>query len=633
MLVFEAGTTSKMDIVKLTPATKDYLWGGHKLKAMGISAPSEKIAEAWELSFNQDGPSLIATGPDQGKRLMDVATEKDLGSIPSSFRFFPVLIKLIDAAENLSVQVHPSDEYALKNEGQYGKTEMWYVIASEPHAGLYIGFKKKTSPKEVEAAIAAGSITDLLNFVEVHPGETYFIKAGTVHAIGRGVTVMEIQQNSTLTYRLFDYDRLDKDGNKRELHIAKALQVLDYGPYRQPHFKKPLIGCSSYFVSSLGEAAKDKIIAATDRSFASITIVGEGKGTFSNIPYRLGDTFFVPSGHVGEFKGTGRYVKTELLPEKRLIGIDIGGTSIKGALVSTEGKILSRFAFPVDHAKPQEAIIEELARSINEVLNKNSLWPIDILGIGIGCPGSINSKTGRCDYSNNLQWKDLPIRKLIQKRTGIKTRIANDANAAILGEVRFGAAREFENVVLLTLGTGVGGGLYLNGRLYEGKDSKGAELGHATLVMDGRLCTCGRKGCVEAYCSVSALIKDTQEAMEQDRGSLMWASSKNNLKFVDGLTAFECAKRCDGSAQKVVDRYIKYLGEACLSYINIFRPDAIILGGGLSGQKEALTSPLRKYLEKEQFGFGGERSPAVEILVSKLGNDAGILGAAALLLP
>jgi len=632
MLVFEAGLLQKMDIVKLKPSIKDYIWGGHKLSAMGKSALEEKIAETWELSLNKDGPSFIATGSDQGKPLMDVATNEDLGSIPCSFRFFPVLIKLIDAAENLSVQVHPSDEYALKNEGQYGKTEMWYVIASEPHAGLYIGFKKKTSPQEVEAAIAAGSIIDLLNFVEVHPGETYFIKAGTVHAIGKGVMVMEIQQNSTLTYRLFDYNRLDKNGQKRELHVAKALQVLDYEPYRQPHFKKPIIGSSSYFTSSLGEAKQQKRIAATNRSFVSLTIVDEGEGTFSDIPYHRGDTFFVPAGHVGVFHGTGHYVKTELLPEKEFIGIDIGGTSIKGAFVRPDGKILSRFSFPVDHSKSQEEVIDELGLRIKKALGENSLWPSDILGIGIGCPGSINSKKGCCDYSNNLQWENLAICKMIKKRTGIRTRIANDANAAILGEVRFGAAREFKNVVLLTLGTGVGGGLYLNGHLYEGTDSKGAELGHATLVMDGRPCTCGRNGCIEAYCSASALIDDTKKMMKSNRNSLMWTYSKGDLKLVDGLTAFECAKKGDESAKRVVDQYIKYLGESCLSYINIFRPDAIILGGGISGQKEALIVPLTKYIEKEHFGFGGEHSPRVRILVSKLGNDAGILGAAALLI-
>jgi glucokinase len=312
------------------------------------------------------------------------------------------------------------------------------------------------------------------------------------------------------------------------------------------------------------------------------------------------------------------------------IGVDIGGTSIKSAFVTEKGDIIWRFTFRVDHAKSQEAIIAQLIDEIQKALGEHHLKAADIKGIGIGCPGSINSKKGTCDYSNNLHWENLPVVALVEKGTRIACKIANDANAAALGEAIYGVGGKYRDLVLLTLGTGVGSGLYLDGRLYEGNDGKGAELGHTLLVMNGRPCTCGRKGCLEAYCSVSALNADTKKAMQEHLDSAMWKFVSGQLDSVNGLTAFECAKAGDKIAQEVVDQYLGFLGEGLLNVINAFRPEAIVLGGGLSGQKDALTVPLKKYLEERGYGFGGEHSPKVDILVSSLGNDAGILGAAAL---
>jgi mannose-6-phosphate isomerase len=303
-----------MEIVKLSPAAKDAIWAGKKLKQWGKSSQSDTISECWELSFNADGPSLIASGPDQGRALKDVATPADIGSTPSSFPFFPVLIKLIDAAADLSVQVHPSDDYALAHEGQYGKTEMWYVIEAEPGAGLYVGFKRKTSEEEVRQAVNDGTIMSLLNFFAVKPGEVYFIPSGTVHAIGKGVMVAEIQQNSTLTYRLYDYKRLGKDGKPRELHLEKALKVLSYDPYQPLRFSKPCIGSSSYFQTYLYDLKGKKTIKAPTDSFVSLTFLS-GQGSFAGMAYRKGDTFFVPAGKTGEVVGDGKFLLTEV--EKR----------------------------------------------------------------------------------------------------------------------------------------------------------------------------------------------------------------------------------------------------------------------------------------------------------------------------
>ena len=293
-----------MEISKTIPATKSLIWGGTTLKKWGKQSTEANIAEAWELSFRDDGPTLL---PD-GRALKDVATKKDLGAKVQHFPYFPVLIKLIDSESNLSIQVHPSDEYALKNENSFGKTEMWHIIAAKPGAGLYLGFKRETNEEEVRAKIKDNTLTDLIQFIPVKPGENYFIPSGTVHAIGAGVTLAEIQQNSNLTYRLYDYGRLGKDGKPRELHIGKAMKVVSFKPYEPIHFKTPIMGECAYFRSVLGKVNSGKIAAPKD-SFASITFLS-GEGIFNNEPFKQGDTFFIPAGKEGNLEGKGEYVLT-----------------------------------------------------------------------------------------------------------------------------------------------------------------------------------------------------------------------------------------------------------------------------------------------------------------------------------
>ena len=299
-----------MDIVKLKPAVKDYIWGGQKLKNYGKTASSDIIAETWELSFRPDAPTLIDSGPHSGEPLYKVAKKEDIGSNPASFPFFPVLIKLINSADNLSVQVHPGDDYALANEHSFGKTEMWHVLDADPGCGLYVGFKRKVSKEEVAKAMEDGTILDLLNFFEVKPGETYFIPSGTVHAIGKGITVIEIQQNSDLTYRLYDYNRIGKDGKKRPLHIQKGLDVIRFEPYSPVKCDLPLIGKTTYFASYLKTVDEEELVKAKEDSYASITVL-EGSGTFDGISFHKGDSFFIPASKGGLLKGKATFVLTE----------------------------------------------------------------------------------------------------------------------------------------------------------------------------------------------------------------------------------------------------------------------------------------------------------------------------------
>jgi mannose-6-phosphate isomerase len=220
--------------LKLQAPLKDYIWGGTKLKdEYNKVTELDRVAESWELSCHSAGESIILNGASQGMKLSDYVAQKGkhiLGTHGTRFSYFPLLIKLIDAKENLSVQVHPDNDYALRVEGEYGKTEMWYIVECEPGASLLYGFKTKISKEEFQRRITDNTLLEVCNRVPVHKGEVFFIEAGTLHAIGAGILIAEIQQNSNTTYRIYDYGRLGKDGKPRELHVDKALEVTKLEP-------------------------------------------------------------------------------------------------------------------------------------------------------------------------------------------------------------------------------------------------------------------------------------------------------------------------------------------------------------------------------------------------------------------
>ncbi len=300
-----------MEVVKLKPAIKNYIWGGRKLKEAGKHSVFDSISECWELSFHKDGPTIIDSGEYKNKNLCDIVCKEDLGTNLSSFKFFPCLIKLIDSGDNLSVQVHPSDEYALKYENSYGKTEMWYILDAEKGAGIYLGFKNNENLKDISDSLNKGTILDKLNFFEVKKGESYFIESGTIHAIGKGVTLIEIQQNSNLTYRLYDYNRVDKNGNKRELHIEKALNVINLNKFKKKEFSNNIIGECKYFSSSRIDFENDYYLKADSKSFISITFI-EGKGMVNDMVFEKYDSFFIPANKVANIKGNGSFILTKV---------------------------------------------------------------------------------------------------------------------------------------------------------------------------------------------------------------------------------------------------------------------------------------------------------------------------------
>ena len=297
-------------VVKLKPVVKSYIWGGSYFQQFK-NIDLDVVSELWELSVRGLDSSIIDSGKNKGKRLDEILSKEDIGPVADQMPFFPLLIKLIDAKENLSVQVHPSDEYAINKLNSFGKTEMWHIINADEGCGLYVGFKKDYSRKEVEESLNNGTILDLLNFFKVKPGDTFFIEAGTIHAIGKGVRLIEIQQNSDITYRLYDYLRKDKNGNYRELHIKQALDVINYKKYEKPQVNQELLAKSKYFTVKRVELNRELELVANKNSFITFTFL-DGEGEVDDILYKKFDTFFLPYGHSCRIKGKGTLIISEV---------------------------------------------------------------------------------------------------------------------------------------------------------------------------------------------------------------------------------------------------------------------------------------------------------------------------------
>jgi len=308
------------------------------------------------------------------------------------------------------------------------------------------------------------------------------------------------------------------------------------------------------------------------------------------------------------------------------IGIDIGGMSIKGAAVDSNGRVYEKFSMPFIKGEDGEITIRKLAETVKEYIAAQGLED-KIVGIGLGSPGTLDVEHGIVNYANNLGWNDLHVADIMHETLPYPVRLTNDANAASLGEAKYGAGKSYKTIIMLTLGTGVGGGIIIDGQLYEGNEGKGGELGHTVIVVNGEQCTCGRKGCLEAYASASALIRETKKAMRSNKRSLMWKISPD-IDLVGGKVVFEAAKQGDAPAIKVLDEYIKYLGEGILNYCNIFRPNVIVLSGGIANAGPALFEPLNAYIKERNYGY--KSTPEVKVVPAELGYDSGKIGAAAL---
>ncbi len=311
------------------------------------------------------------------------------------------------------------------------------------------------------------------------------------------------------------------------------------------------------------------------------------------------------------------------------LGIDLGGMSIKAGLCDENGNILVQESCPTVRDEDGDRITKDMASLCLRVLERGGVHPEELAYAGIASPGTNDSERGVIVYACTLPFLQYPIAEKLSAWTGIRTvYIDNDANAAAKGEATFGAAKGYRDSVFLTIGTGVGGGIIVDGKILSGFNFAGAELGHTVIIHGGRTCTCGRKGCLECYASATALIEQTREKMEARRDSMMWKLCSGKLENVDGKTAFDGMRSGDLAAKEVVDTYIGYLACGVTNFINVFQPEVLSIGGGISNEGEYLLKPLRKIVEEEQYSRNSEKKTLIKI--AELGNRAGMIGAASL---
>lgn len=313
------------------------------------------------------------------------------------------------------------------------------------------------------------------------------------------------------------------------------------------------------------------------------------------------------------------------------IGVDLGGTNIAAGVVDENCKILAKGSVPTGNTRTFAEIIKDMATLCSTLLEEANLTVLDIQAIGVACPGTPDTENGKVLWANNLlSFTNVSVKDALnQYFPNTAVYVENDANAAAYGEIIGGAAKGEDNAIVVTLGTGIGGGIIIDGKICAGFNHGGAELGHMVIVADGEPCTCGLNGCWEAYGSVTALIRQTKEKISEYPESIIHKMIAEDVK-VSGRTAFDAMRAGDAAGKAIVDQYIRYIGIGLVNLVNIFQPKKVVIGGGISKEGETLLAPLREYVAGRQYCSAIPDFPSAEIVAAELGNDAGIIGAAML---
>lgn len=312
---------------------------------------------------------------------------------------------------------------------------------------------------------------------------------------------------------------------------------------------------------------------------------------------------------------------------KYCVGVDIGGTNTAIGIVNENYEIISNYSIKTLCNRDFSSVIKDIGAAINSLISETKINSNDILAIGVGCPGSINADTGIVEYANNLNWHNVNFVELIKQTLiyDLPIYINNDANAHALGEHFAGAGKGSKISVTVTLGTGVGAGIVIDDKLYTGSNFAGAEIGHMVIDFDGRQCTCGRKGCFEAYSSVTGLKAITAMYMNIDKTSSMWDLCENKIANISGRTAYDAHRQGDHAGSATLAEFHKYLACGLTNIINIFQPDTLIIGGGISNEGDNLLNPVREIISQDIYTRNSTKN--TNIVVAKLGNSAGIIGA------
>ena len=432
-----------MKLYRLQPAYSDYVWGGTNLiENWGKKPPSRQLAESWEISLHPEGESRVTGGIDDGKPLSQVLTRADWGENCQNFPIFPLMVRLVDAGQNLSIQVHPDDAFAQTQGEMWGKTEMWFVLESKPGSGIYCGFKQPISREEFAERIQDSTIIQALRFIELEQGQAIKIDAGTVHAICAGLTVVEVNQNSNSTYRIYDYDRKDTEGNpRRPLHIEEAKAVSRLSPYTRKNNKvqmepgKTLLcasRCFSVYEYNYNICTQNKkdtdltalIISVDKRSFCTLTFL-EGEGSLNGQSFSKGNSFLATAGDgLLKIEGTCRFILTKVV--KYFVKINIDGKNTEGVVCDQDSFLLSQNKTAIQAHLSAEQIIQNLVEIIAQLLDQAGLDINDVEGIDIGIPNDNDDKAGIGHNFGSFCRDNVPIHDILKTHYNLPIRITNE---------------------------------------------------------------------------------------------------------------------------------------------------------------------------------------------------------------
>lgn len=305
--------------------------------------------------------------------------------------------------------------------------------------------------------------------------------------------------------------------------------------------------------------------------------------------------------------------------------IDLGGTNIGIGIVSEEGELVFKTSVPVEDNKNHVALLTQMAEGTKQCIEECGIAKEDIIFVGIGVPGLIKGPKGPVILAANINWHNVDAVSFLEEKIGLPVYLGNDADCAAMGEYYAGSGKQYKSLIMITLGTGIGGGAVADGKLFPGFNGFGGEYGHIPLVHNGVQCACGKKGCFEVYGSANALKRETREAAEANPESLIWELCEGDLDNIGGRTAFDAAEQGDKTAKAVVEQYIDYLADGISGIVNMYRPEVIILGGGVSNQGASLLDPLNEKVAK--LCVASETIEAPKVVKASLGNSAGIIGA------
>ena len=590
--------------ISFEPVLHERIWGGYRLMTYGFPTPADKkIGEAWTVADHQNGQTFINSGHFSGQSLRSLWSNHPEIFGMDTTQDFPLLIKWIDAADDLSVQVHPDDHEAYRLEGQpYGKNECWYIVDCPANASIIYGHSFKTKA-DLLRAVHADDLASGLNHIPVAPGDFFYVPAGTIHALTEGCLVVEIQQNSDTTYRLYDYDRVEHaTGQPRQLHLSQALEVIQFPHLQYEEPSVPLSPSSRQLLKStyffVEEWMIHDLVTIASRPSFQIIIVIDGTLLINRICYTVGETILIPANTVCSVSGKGKFLLTgpNAVPRQRIqIGIDLGGTHTRVAAIDRQ-RVVKQYRFLTKASAGPDYTINNLKQAIQKLLEE-----FEVERIGIAAPGPLDAATGRLlSPPNLLGWGEVELIRPLDELFGLPISLENDANAAALGEALFGAGQDYSSIYYMTVSTGIGGGYIYQKLLIRGANGYAGEIGNTIIDASGPEHPVLNAGSLEGLASGTALQKRADSLNEHSVATLL-RNPQERLRFVN------------------------YLATGIANIIHTLDPEAVIIGGGVTASADLYWEELLQAVDARV--YPSLRQKTVIRLASLEGN-AGVIGAA-----